>query len=60
MLFVVYLQAEDDTHPILVAAFLMKSDAETFMEASNLYEEYFIKETGTDAWLAWCKIREEI
>ena len=60
MLFVVYLQAEDDKHPILVAAFLMKSDAEVFMEASNLSEEYFIKETGTDAWLAWRKIREEI
>ena len=60
MLFIVYLQAEDDKYPTLVAAFLMKSDAEKFMKNSNLSEEYFIKETGTDAWLAWRKIREEI
>lgn len=60
MLYIVYLQAEDDKHPILVAAFLMKSDAESFMKNSNLKGEYFIKETGTEAWLHWRKIREEI
>ena len=60
MLFVVFLQAEDDKYPVLVATFLMRSDAEVFMKASNLSEEYKIKETGTDAWLAWRKIGEEI
>ena len=60
MLFVVYLQAEGDQYPILVATFLMKSDAESFVKNSNLKDEYFIKETSNEAWLHWCKIREEI
>lgn len=60
MLYIVYLQAEEDQYPILVATFLMKSDAESFMKNSNLKDEYFIKETGTEAWLHWRKIREEI
>ena len=60
MLFVVYLQAEGDQYPILVATFLMKSDAESFVKNSNLKDKYFIKETGNEAWLHWRKIREEI
>ena len=60
MLYVVYLQAEDDQYPILVATFLMKSDAESFTKNSNLKDEYFIKEIGNGAWLHWRKIREEI
>ena len=60
MLFVVYLQAEDDKYPILVATFLMKSDAEAFMEVASLSDYYYLKETSDDAWKHWRKIREEI
>jgi hypothetical protein len=60
MLFVVYLQEKDDKHPILIAVFMMKSDADAFMEASILSEDYYLKETSDDAWKHWAKIREEI
>ena len=60
MLYIVYLQERDDLTPILVAAFLMKSDAEAFMEAASLSEFYHLKETTADAWQHWSKIREEI
>ena len=60
MLFVVYLQEKDDKHPILVAAFLMKSDAEAFMKVSSLSDYYYLKETSDGAWQHWSKIREEI
>jgi len=60
MLFVVYLQAEGDQYPILVATFLMKSDAEAFMEVASLSDYYYLKETSDDAWKHWRKIREEI
>ena len=60
MLFVVYLQEKDDKHPVLVAAFMMKSDAEAFMEVASLSDYYYLKETTADAWQHWSKIREEI
>jgi len=60
MLFVVYLQEKEDQHPVLVAAFLMKSDADNFMKQSNLSEFYKVKETSTAAWTSWSEIREEI
>tara|TARA_R110000796_G_scaffold18303_2_gene55465 strand:+ start:2591 stop:2842 length:252 start_codon:yes stop_codon:yes gene_type:complete len=60
MLHVVYLQEKDDKHPILVAAFMMKSDAEAFMEVASLSDYYYLKETTADAWQHWSKIREEI
>jgi len=60
MLYVVYLQEKDDKHPILVAAFMMKSDAEAFMEVASLSDYYYLKETTDDAWQHWGKIREEI
>jgi len=60
MLYVVYLQEKDDKHPILVAAFMMKSDAEAFMEVASLSDYYYLKGTSDDAWKHWGKIREEI
>ena len=60
MLHVVYLQEKEDQHPVLVAAFLMKSDADNFMKQSNLSEFYKVKETSTGAWTSWSEIREEI
>ena len=60
MLHVVYLQEKEDHHPVLVAAFLMKSDADNFMKQSNLSEFYKVKETSTGAWTSWSEIREEI
>ena len=61
MLFIVYLQEKDDKHPILVAAFMMKSDAEAFMEAASLSDYYYLKGVPSDdAWKHWRKIREEI
>ena len=60
MLHVVYLQEKDDKHPVLVAAFLMKSDADNFMKHSNLSKFYRVKETSTGAWTSWSEIREEI
>ncbi|MGJ8660408.1 MAG: hypothetical protein ACSHXL_00085 [Bacteroidota bacterium] len=60
MLYVVYLQEKDDKHSVLVAAFLMKSDAESFMKKSNLGDDHFIKETSDKAWSHWRKIGEEI
>ena len=60
MLHVVYLQEKEDQHPVLVAAFLMKSDADNFMKQSNLSDFYKVKETSTSAWTSWSEIREEI
>ena len=60
MLHVVYLQEKEDQHPVLVAAFLMKSDADNFMKQSNLSDFYKVKETSTGAWTSWSEIREEI
>ena len=60
MLYIVYLQEKDDKHPVLIAAFLMKSDAEAFMEMASLSDYYCLKETSDDAWQHWSKIREEI
>ena len=60
MLHVVYLQEKEDQYPVLVAAFLMKSDADNFMKQSNLSEFYKVKETSTGAWTSWSEIREEI
>ena len=60
MLFVVYLQEKEDHHPVLVAAFLMKSDADNFIKQSNLSDFYKVKETSTSAWTSWSEIREEI
>jgi hypothetical protein len=60
MLHVVYLQEKDDKHPVLIAAFLMKSDADNFMKQSNLSEFYKVKETTSKAWKSWSKIMGEI
>lgn len=60
MLHVVYLQEKDDKHPVLIAAFLMKSDADNFMKQSNLYGFYKVKETSAGAWKSWSKIMGEI
>lgn len=60
MLYIVYLQEKEDKHPILVATFLMKSDAEAFMGVASLSDYYYLKETSYDAWKHWGKIREEI
>ena len=60
MLSIVYLQPEDSSYPTMVAAFLMKSDAEMFVRHSSLRYQYKIKETSSDAWTSWSKIRKEI
>ena len=60
MLHVVYLQEKEDQHPVLVAAFLMKSDADNFMKQRCLSDFYKVKETSTGAWTSWSEIREEI
>ena len=60
MLHVVYLQEKEDQYPVLVAAFLMKSDADNFMKQRCLSEFYKVKETSTAAWTSWSEIRDEI
>jgi hypothetical protein len=60
MLFVVYFHEKDDKYPVMVAVFLMKSDAEMFVKNSTLQEQYKVKETSSDAWTSWAKIRKEI
>ena len=60
MLSIVYLQEKDDNWPVMVAAFLMKSDADMFVRHSSLRYQYKIKETSSEAWTSWSKIRKEI
>jgi hypothetical protein len=60
MLSIVYLQEENDDYPTMVAAFLMKSDAEMFVRHSSLRYQYKIKNTSSEAWTSWSKIRKEI
>ena len=57
MLYVVYFETPNDI-PVLVAAFLMKTDAEHFAETAQFGNGYKIKETTLEAWSAWTKIRE--
>ena len=60
MLSIVYMQEKDDKYPVMVAAFLMKSDADMFVRHSSLRYQYKIKETSSEAWTSWSKIRKEI
>ena len=60
MLYVVYFKEKEEEQPILVAAFLMKTDAEVFMKGASLSDYYYLKETSDKAWSHWSKIREEI
>ena len=60
MLSIVYLQEEGNDYPVMVAAFLMKSDADMFVRHSSLRYQYKIKETSSEAWTPWYEIRQEI
>ncbi len=60
MLSIVYMQEKDDKYPVMVAAFLMRSDADMFVRYSSLAYQYKIKETSSEAWTSWSKIRKEI
>lgn len=42
---------------IMVAAFLMQSDADTYMKNEKLLET---KKTCVDGWAGWSEIREEL
>jgi hypothetical protein len=59
MLYVVYLDRLDG--PVLVASFLMKSDAERFLGSLPSFKRlYKIKETSDKAWDGWVKIKESM
>lgn len=59
MLFVVYLDRVEG--PVLVASFLMKSDAERFLDSLPFGGDlYKIKETNYKAWDGWVKIKDSM
>ena len=58
MLFVVYLDRVEG--PVLAASFLMKSDAERFLGSLPFGDLYKIKETNTNAWDGWIKIKDSM
>ena len=57
MLFTVYFREKLFSETTLIAAFLLRSDAEAFVAQSNI-KTLVIKEI--DKWEAWRLIREEI
>ena len=57
MLFTVYFREKLFSETTLIAAFLLRSDAEAFVAQSNI-KTLVIKEI--DKWKAWQLIREEI
>ena len=56
MISVVYF--ETDGRNIMVGAFLMRSDAEEFIEKVDFTDHYKIKEV--DDWTSWSNIKEKI
>ena len=57
MLFTVYFREKLFSETTLIATFLIRSDAEAFVDQSNI-KTLVIKEI--DKWEAWRLIREEI
>ena len=45
---------------VMIAAFLMKSDADSFLEHFPFREGYKITETTWEAWNAWQTIRDMV
>ena len=63
MLFVVYLKPQEtwksDTSPCLLATFLMRCYAESFVEEHSLKGELVIAEVD-DVWDSWMTIKDKL
>lgn len=60
MLYVVYQKTDpDDAYPVMVAVFLMKWDAESFIKAQKV-PNYFSIEPVDKVWSHWNNIREKL
>jgi hypothetical protein len=58
MISVVYFNHEDDGRNIMVGAFLMRSDAEQFINKTYGTDGYKI--AGVEDWVSWNNIRKAI
>jgi hypothetical protein len=60
MLYVVYQKTDpNDAYPVMVGVFLMKRDAESFIEAQKV-QNYFSIESVDNVWGYWNNIREKL
>jgi len=59
MIYAVYFKDTTNNYNILVAVFLMKEDAEFFVEKYKYSSNYEIAEID-GCWSEWSRIREEI
>jgi hypothetical protein len=58
MLSVIYCVQEKNF--VMVAAFLMREDAEKFLKSIDHDNRYSIKDTESSVWDAWCSIRNTV
>lgn len=58
-MFVVYQKMTSDSYPVMLGVFLMKCDANAFINSQIVTESYSLEEvSGT--WGYWNKIREKL
>jgi hypothetical protein len=60
MLFAVYFDNEKDGLSCMTAVFMMKADAQTFIDNQHFLSNLKIKEIGITGWKHWQKIGDKL